>query len=505
MTTGFWRFDLWLGRILRGPGPSASATASVGSKAGAIAIPAIIIIFPLLAFGYLILNWLDADDAVKRRDAQEQAGTQARRVEAAAFSALDARSQAAFERIEDVRKEGNPIGQLRQLIYSGEISYLLIQRGTELVFPKSEEWAFPNIEDQRRQLLSVAADLYSRMDPPEGWYAGLSGVVFFRCDRTEKENVCIALDEAALRPDLVRALDSVAERSPSWAFVLRDFYNRVFWGDSPGSNGEGFTIPMSAAFQGWTLSVRGLAPTRTSPARLVAMSAPFALFWVYFVLNLSKRQSEKLALAERRKAFLDKIAHDLRTPLSNLKLYCELVAQASQGNPEAEDRCAILSAEVDRLDQVAANAMAFGRSEPPQCCKAVPDDLVQLSLERFNLRFASCKTICTIAASETEPLIFDVSAFERILVNLLDNACKYAPGAIAVATRFETGFLHIEVSDHGAGAPPSAARPSGSGLGLSIVRELAEANGGQVSLVNGHPGLHVIVTLKANRAEEQLA
>jgi DNA-binding response OmpR family regulator len=235
------------------------------------------------------------------------------------------------------------------------------------------------------------------------------------------------------------------------------------------------------------------------------MSVPFALFWIYFVLNLSKRQSEKLALAERRKAFLDKIAHDLRTPLANLKLYCELVAQESLGNPQAEDHCAILSAEVDRLDQVAANAMAFGRSEPPQLRDAVPDDLVQLSLERFNLRFASCKTICTIAASETQPLVFDLSAFERILVNLLDNACKYAPGAIAVATRYEAGFLRLEVSDKGPGVTPAAAaKPSGSGLGLSIVRDLAEANDGEVILVNGQPGLRVIVTLKANHLEEQL-
>ena len=506
MKTEFRRFYLWLGRILCGPERSASAKASTGSKVGDIAIPAIIIVFPLLAFGYLILNWLDADDAVKRRDAQERASAQARRVETVALAAVDAKSRAIFERIEAVRMQPNPIGQLHQLIYSGEISYVLIRRGTDLVFPPSEEWAYPNIEDQRRQLLSVAADLYSRMNPPQGWYAGVSGVVFFRCNRSEKESVCFALDEAALRPDLVSALNSPAEQAPDWAIVLRDTYNRDFWTDRPGFVGDGFTFPMSGAFQGWTLQVSGLAPTKTSPARLVALSVPFAFFWIYFVLNLSKRQSEKLALAERRKAFLDKVAHDLRTPLSNLKLYCELVAQESKGNPQAEDHCAIFSAEVDRLDQVAANAMAFGRSEPPQLRQSVPDDLVQMLLERFDLRFASCKTICMIAASETEPLVFDLSAFERILVNLLDNACKYAPGAIVVATRYEAGFLRLEVSDKGPGVTPSAAaQPSGSGLGLSIVRELAEANDGQVTLVNGQPGLLVIVTLRANRVEEQLA
>jgi signal transduction histidine kinase len=503
MKTEIRRLYLWLGRVLGGSELSASAGEPTGSKVSDIAIPAIIIVFPLLAFGYFILSWLDNDDAVKRRDAQERARIEAGRVEATALAALDVKSRAIFDRIEAVRQQGNPLGQLRQLIYSGEISYVLIRRGTDLVFPASGEWAFPSIEDQRRQLLSVAADLYSRMDPPQGWYAGVSGIVFFRCNRTGEESTCFALDEAALRPDLESALNSAGEQAPDWAFLMRDSYNREFWTHNPGFAGDGFTFPMSGAFQGWTLQVSGLAPAKASPARLVALSAPFALFWIYFVLNLSKRQSEKLALAERRKAFLDKIAHDLRTPLSNMKLYCELIAQESQGNSQAEDHCAILSAEVDRLDHVAANAMAFGRAQPPQMRQAAPDDLVQLLLERFNLRFASCKTVCTIAASETAPLLFDVSAFERILVNLLDNACKYAPGAIAVATRFEAGFLHIEVADRGPGAPSSAAaNPSGAGLGLSIVRDLAEANDGRVSLVNGQPGLRVIVTLKAKPAEE---
>jgi signal transduction histidine kinase len=234
----------------------------------------------------------------------------------------------------------------------------------------------------------------------------------------------------------------------------------------------------------------------------MAMTIPLAMFWVYFIFNLNRRQSEQLAQAERKKAFLDKIAHDLRTPLANLKLFCELVAQESRGNARAEEHCAILSAEVDRLDQVAANAMAFGRSPAPQMRKAVPDEILQLSLERFGPRFAAGKMICTIAESETTPLLFDVAAFERILVNLLDNACKYARGAISVAARFDAGMLRLEVRDNGPGLPNSDnVQAPGSGLGLSIVRDLADANGGSVTLINGQQGLHVIVTLRARLVE----
>lgn len=416
--------------------------------------------------------------------------------------ALDAKSRAIFERIDTVRREPNPTGQLRQLVYTGEISYVVIRRGTELVFPVNDEWTIPNIEDQRHQSLSIAADLYSRLDPPQGWYAGLTGIVFFRCNGAEKESVCFALDEAALRHDLVSVLDSAAKQSPDSAFLLRDSYNRVFWSYGPESSGEGGAFAMSGALRGWTLQVSALAPTKASPARVAALSIPLVIFWVYFVLNLTRRQSEKLAEAERKKAFFDKIAHDLRTPLANLKLFCELVAQESHGNARAEEHCATLSAEVDRLDQVAANAMAFGRSSAPQMRKAIPDEILQLLLERFIPRFAARNTICTIADSETSPLFFDVAAFERILVNLLDNACKYAPGAVSVATHFEAGMLRLDVRDSGPGLLKSdTAQPSGSGLGLSIVQDLAKVNGGCVSLINEQKGLHVIVTLKARLVE----
>ena len=314
--------------------------------------------------------------------------------------------------------------------------------------------------------------------------------------------MCLALDEAVLRPGLVAALTSVAKQETDFAMQLRDPYNRVFWGDEQKSDEGGYAFPFEGGLRGWTLQIGAARPDNVNPKRILITGVPFALFWIYFVLNLGQRQSEKLIEAEKKKAFLDKIAHDLRTPLANLKLFCELVAQETRGNCRAQDHCAILASELDRLDAVAANAMAFGRSAPPQMRKAIPDDVLQMVLEKFSPRFAACASLCKIVESEMEPLLFDVAAYERILVNLLDNSCKFAPGAISVATRFDAGWLQLEVGDHGRGLNgANGVSSSGTGLGLSIVRELASANGGHVSLINGQDGLHVVVTLKAKRAE----
>lgn len=99
-------------------------------------------------------------------------------------------------------------------------------------------------------------------------------------------------------------------------------------------------------------------------------------------------------------------------------------------------------------------------------------------------------------------------SFERILINLINNANKYAPGRILVSTAEADGMLTLSVRDFGRGLDPSAqakmlalvqaggGAKDGFGLGLVVVRELAEANGGRVTIENAEPGLRVTATMK---------
>ena len=101
--------------------------------------------------------------------------------------------------------------------------------------------------------------------------------------------------------------------------------------------------------------------------------------------------------------------------------------------------------------------------------------------------------------------------FERILINLLDNACKYAPGPIKVATRQDAHIISLSVRDFGNGFDEAfkakvdathkgAGAKDGFGLGLAIVRDLAEANGGKITVENLNPGARVTVTMKSSAA-----
>jgi signal transduction histidine kinase len=93
-------------------------------------------------------------------------------------------------------------------------------------------------------------------------------------------------------------------------------------------------------------------------------------------------------------------------------------------------------------------------------------------------------------------LRFDTVAFERILINLVDNARKYAPGRIKVAIDWRDGLLALTVRDFGASAGGPSVKPS-HGMGLAIVQELTRANGGGFSLGGADPGLRAKATIKA--------
>lgn len=478
-------------------------------RLGDIAASAIIIAVPLAAFVLLLLGWLDADDAARRRAGQQRINALAGHVEAELLAAVDARARAALDRISALRREADWVGRLRQMVYARELADLLIRRDGLAVFPPAGDWTVLG-EEERRRALTLAADLYGRADPPQGWYADPAGLVYFRCVHSDGDAVCIALDEALLRPDLIAALEARLS-APDVFAQLRDPYGRLFWRDParPGAAPENF--PLSGALRGWTLQLAGAPPTAPNTRRLLIAGLPFAAFWIYVVASRMRREAEQIESAERKKNFLDKIAHDLRTPLTNLKLYCELLTEQTRADARAQKHCAILAAEVDRLDAVAANAMAFGRKTAPQWREAAPDDVLAMALEKFAPRFAARGCACTVAASVTAPLRFDVAGFERILVNLLDNACKYAPGPIVVRVVQAQGQLRLEVADRGPGLRPA---PNGSGLGsrlgsglrsglgLAIVRDIAAANGGGARWINGQDGLRVIVTLPAQYIED---
>ena len=197
-------------------------------------------------------------------------------------------------------------------------------------------------------------------------------------------------------------------------------------------------------------------------------------------------------------AVLQAVSHDLRSPLTAIKVAAESLSSTGLALDEA-DRAGLLETvrlEVDRLERVVGNLLDISRlqagaAEPNRELWAVEELLAQ-ALEQL----AAADRVALALPAETAVVEVDAIQVERVLVNLLENALKFSPPGEAVHVRVTTtrSEVIVRIVDRGPGIPPSelerifepfarvasAEDRGGSGLGLAIAKGFAEGNGGRV-------------------------
>lgn len=209
----------------------------------------------------------------------------------------------------------------------------------------------------------------------------------------------------------------------------------------------------------------------------------------------------------------DHIAHDLRTPLTRLRNRLEELRTRADGDTGARLDAAI--AETDQLLQSFGALLRLARIEAQPPVHDEPAlDLAALAADAVELYtpIAAERGIALrIAATAKARVRGDADQLFQLLVNLLDNAVKYAPPAseVEVALRRERDETVLEIGDRGPGIPAAdrervfdrfqrleAHRGSpGIGLGMSLVRAIAHRHGGRIALLDQAPGLRVRVSL----------
>ena len=199
------------------------------------------------------------------------------------------------------------------------------------------------------------------------------------------------------------------------------------------------------------------------------------------------RMAGDLAAMERERAMvLAGISHDLRTPLSRLRLALEM-SGADKASAEG------MGADMEEIDKVIAQFLAFARGEDEAQTVGDLDSLIREVAEGYQKR----EQAVSFQPAGIAPLRFAPLAISRAVSNLVDNAIRYAPGPIEIQACESPGRVVIEVLDHGPGVPASEAerlkRPftrldesrgglGGAGLGLAIVDRIARAHGGSLEL-----------------------
>jgi two-component system sensor histidine kinase KdpD len=222
--------------------------------------------------------------------------------------------------------------------------------------------------------------------------------------------------------------------------------------------------------------------------------------------------------ARMKDALLAAVSHDLRTPLTTIRALAERRAQFG----DADWR--LVGEETDRLTHLVRELLDYSRIRGgalPVRLETYPaEDLVGAVVRESGARLAGHTLVVEIAMGE--PILagrFDLPLAARILVNLVENAAKYATPAtnIVLAVRGTETTVEFSVRNEGAGVGLSErerifepfvrgthaageARASGVGLGLAIARSLAEMQSGIVQLEAGEDGAPTVFTLSLPRA-----
>jgi two-component system, OmpR family, osmolarity sensor histidine kinase EnvZ len=208
------------------------------------------------------------------------------------------------------------------------------------------------------------------------------------------------------------------------------------------------------------------------------------------------RTANDLASMERERAMvLAGISHDLRTPLSRLRLALEM-----SGAPDDERRHfrdAMIS-DIEEIDGIIGQFLDFARGADE---KKEAHDLAEV-LDELAEHYARIGKDVRLIAHPVKPFAFARMAVRRAVANLIDNALRYAGEPVEMEVLVRNPEVAIEVRDQGPGIPSQEVerlkRPftrlddsrsghGGSGLGLAIVERTAQAHGGSLELVPRSP------------------
>jgi signal transduction histidine kinase len=267
------------------------------------------------------------------------------------------------------------------------------------------------------------------------------------------------------------------------------------------------------------LVVGGLPPSRLP--MLLALLVLMAILLAIALIQLRREQE----LARLRTDFVSGVSHELRTPLAQIRWFSELLHMGKLRTDEERIRsAAIIDQEARRLTYLVENVLSFSRSERRQNRVApVPTDLERELREALELFAPLARSRRMTLRAELElglVALVDPNALRQVVLNLLDNAAKYGPEGqtITVGSTRDHDWVRVWIDDEGPGVSAAdrervwepytrlsrdAERGTGgSGIGLSVVRELVEMHGGRCNMEPSRSGgVRVSFTVPASDVE----
>jgi signal transduction histidine kinase len=289
------------------------------------------------------------------------------------------------------------------------------------------------------------------------------------------------------------------DRSPTWSVTkpFGDTYQSIF---------SGFTVTAAIDPQVARQIVIGGLPRSRWPF-FRGVLALNAVLIVTAILQLRR----EMTLQKLRDEFVSSVSHELRTPLTQIRMFAEtLLLDRVRSQEERWRSLQIIDREARRLGQLVENVLQFSRSERKVGSLSKEDrelaPLIQEIVDDFAciMDAGQARFECRLQGGLVATV--DPDAVRQIVINLLDNAVKYGPKQqrIIVGLEARAGQAVIFVDDEGPGIPPADRKRifvqfwrlerdrrsaiAGTGIGLSVLKDLVTRHGGKCSVVTGDRG-----------------
>ncbi|MEV4639529.1 HAMP domain-containing sensor histidine kinase [Actinoplanes sp. NPDC049548] len=269
----------------------------------------------------------------------------------------------------------------------------------------------------------------------------------------------------------------------------------------------GLLVPAATAYVA-PLLVTGQPPMVLSSALILLPVALAVALLVEAQARHLRDDRERLARIERwRAAMIGTLAHDIRSPLATVQMTLEELLDGATGHTDRMLNAALR--QTSRIDRLATGLLDINRIDTSGHLHLDRRPAPALPAVRAALSYVSSADV-RIEIDDHLTLCVDPERFEQIIINLVGNALRYGRPPVVVSVTSADGVDRLEVRDHGPGVPEEVrprlftrfgvGDPRGVGLGLWIVRELAQAHGGDASYEPAHPGARMIVTFPALHA-----